>query len=77
MATITVRDLDDRVRDQLRQRAAANGRSMEAEARAILSGAVMDVSWLATLIEISSTYSVEGPDLEPPARDLPREVALG
>ena len=35
VATITVRDLDDEVHRRLRQRAAANGRSMEAEARGI------------------------------------------
>jgi plasmid stability protein len=40
MATLTIRGLDDGVRDRLRQRAAEHGRSMEAEARAILSSAV-------------------------------------
>ncbi|MFB2581475.1 Arc family DNA-binding protein [Herbiconiux sp. P15] len=40
MATITVRDLDERTRDQLRVRAARNGRSMEAEVREILDAAV-------------------------------------
>jgi len=77
MATITVRDLDERVRDRLRERAAANGRSMEAEARVILADAVMDVAWLTTLVKVSSTYSADGPDLEQPERDLAREVVLG
>jgi antitoxin FitA len=36
MATLTVRDLDDGLKARLRVRAAENGRSMEAEARAIL-----------------------------------------
>jgi len=76
MATITVRGLDDQVRDRLRERAAANGRSMGAEARAILADAVMDVSWLRRLVEVSSTYSADGPDLEQLERDLPREVTL-
>ena len=40
MASMSIRDLDDGVRDRLRLRAAANGRSMEAEARAILAAAV-------------------------------------
>lgn len=40
MATITVRDLDEEVRSRLRVRAAENGRSMEAEVRAILEEAV-------------------------------------
>lgn len=42
MATVTVRGLDDEVRHRLRMRAAANDRSMEAEARAILVAAVSD-----------------------------------
>ncbi len=36
MATITIRNLPDEVRDKLRVRAAQNGRSMEAEARETL-----------------------------------------
>jgi plasmid stability protein len=40
MATITVRDLDESTRSKLRIRAARNGRSMEAEVRAILDSAV-------------------------------------
>ena len=36
MATLTIRDLDDELKTRLRVRAAANGRSMEAEVRAIL-----------------------------------------
>ncbi len=40
MATLTIRNVPDHVRDQLRVRAARNGRSMEAEARAVLAEAV-------------------------------------
>lgn len=36
MATLTVRGLDEETRSRLRVRAARNGRSMEAEVRAIL-----------------------------------------
>ncbi len=36
-ASITIRDLDGRVEERLRVQAARNGRSMEAEARSILS----------------------------------------
>lgn len=36
VATLTIRDFDDELRDRLRRRAAANGRSMEAETREIL-----------------------------------------
>jgi plasmid stability protein len=39
MATLTIRGLDERVRERLRVRAATHGRSMEAEARLILSEA--------------------------------------
>lgn len=40
MAVMTIRDLNDEVRDKLRIRAAQNKRSMEAEVRAILTEAV-------------------------------------
>jgi plasmid stability protein len=36
MATLTIRNLPDEVRDRLRVRAAQNGRSMEAEVRELL-----------------------------------------
>jgi plasmid stability protein len=37
MATITIRNLDDKVKRKLQVRAALNGRSMEAEVRAFLT----------------------------------------
>lgn len=37
MATMTIRDFDDELKARLRVRAAENGRSMEAEVRAILA----------------------------------------
>jgi len=36
MATLTIRDFDDELKAELRVRAAKNGRSMEAEVRAVL-----------------------------------------
>jgi antitoxin FitA len=42
MAAVSIRDLDDTVRDRLRVRAARHGRSMEAEMRAILTAAVRE-----------------------------------
>jgi plasmid stability protein len=39
MAAITIRDLDDAVKERLRVQAAQNGRSMEAEARALIEQA--------------------------------------
>ena len=40
MASITIRNLDNGVKTQLRKRAAGHGRSVEEEARAILHEAV-------------------------------------
>lgn len=40
MATLTVRDVPDQVRDELRIRAARNGRSMEAEVRDVIAKSV-------------------------------------
>jgi antitoxin FitA len=40
MATLTIRNVDAAVKERLRVRAARHGRSMEAEARTILSEAV-------------------------------------
>jgi plasmid stability protein len=42
MATLTIRNLDEKVKRRLQVRAALNGRSMEAEARAILTALVKD-----------------------------------
>jgi antitoxin FitA len=42
MSAVSIRNLDDRVRDRLRVRAARHGRSMEAEMRAILTEAVSE-----------------------------------
>jgi antitoxin FitA len=40
MASMTIRNLDDRVKEKIRVRAARHGRSMEEEARRLLSLAV-------------------------------------
>jgi antitoxin FitA len=40
MATITIRQLDEKIKTRLRVRAAHHGRSMEAEAREILRAAL-------------------------------------
>ena len=42
MATITIRNLDDKVKRKLQVRAALHGRSMEAEARDVLTTLVKD-----------------------------------
>jgi plasmid stability protein len=51
MATLTIRNLDEKVKRRLQVRAALNGRSMEAEARAFLSKAVEDAPASASLEE--------------------------
>ena len=76
MASWSVRDLDDGVREKLRVRAAAHGRSMEAEVRAILSDAVDQESrspmpWLLRLHEAG--HAVGGVDLEVPRPEPPRD----
>lgn len=42
MASLTIRDLDAKVKTRLRVRAAQNGRSMEEEARTLLRAALRD-----------------------------------
>jgi plasmid stability protein len=55
MATITIRNLDETVKRRLQVRAALNGRSMEAEARAILTALVKDAPRAAELEECLGT----------------------
>lgn len=54
MAMLTVRNLPDEVHQALRVQAAINGRSMEAEARAILKKAVLTDAQKRTVQKISS-----------------------
>lgn len=73
MATITVRNLDDEVQHQLKQRAAANGQSMEAEAREILTAAVAGHSMIADWVDAAVGLTFE---LELPPRSAPRVIEL-
>lgn len=79
MAAISVRDLDDDVAARLKVRAAQHGRSMEAEARAILTAAVVaqeERPNLAQAIRESFT-TVGGVDLDVPLRsEMPRSAQL-
>ncbi len=75
MANITVRNLDDEVQRRLKQRAAAHGRSMEAEARAILTGALARGGLARAWVD--ATSSLRGEDIPLPARSVPRQVELG
>lgn len=74
MTAITVRQLPDGTKQRLRMRAAAHGRSMEAEAREILVSALQpsraDLSWIQQLVEAGDEYG--GVDLEIPDRTSTR-----
>jgi plasmid stability protein len=78
MSTLTVRNLDDDLKARLRVRAAENGRSMEAEARAILRSTLGDVPRGRLGSRIHERFAGLGGDtLEPPPRsDLPRAADL-
>jgi plasmid stability protein len=75
MATLTIRDVDDDLRSRIRVRAAENGRSMEAEVRAILRAALSESAsqdGLGTSIH-QLFADVGGAVLSPPPRtDMPR-----
>lgn len=70
MAAVSIRDLDDSVKERLRVRAAAHGRSMESEIRAILAEAVREpkdsAGLFTTLMERFSDLG--GVELVLPAR---------
>jgi plasmid stability protein len=70
MAAVSIRDLDDDVKDRLRVRAARNGRSMEAEIRAILTDAVSESdSSRGLFTELLERFGeIGGVELEPPPR---------
>ena len=75
MASITIRNLDDDVKTQLRVQAAANGRSMEEEVRLILRDAVgrhADPKNLASAIR-ARFAPLGGVELEIPPRQPIRE----
>lgn len=70
MASVSIRDLDDGVRDRLRVQAARNGRSMEAEIRAILTEAVSQPEPADLFTALLDRFGAAGGvDLPAPARD--------
>lgn len=77
MAAVSIRNLDDEVKERLRMRAASHGRSMESEIRAILVEAVTDPGehpgMLVTLMERFGDLG--GVNLEVPARTTPARAA--
>ncbi|BBP61618.1 plasmid stabilization protein [Pseudomonas sp. St316] len=71
MASITIRNLDDQIKEQLRITAAHNGHSMEEEARLILARALATVSPAGGLgSRIRNRFSdLGGVELDLPSRD--------
>jgi plasmid stability protein len=77
MATLMIRDLDDDVKARLRVQAAEHGRSMEAEARAILAAAVSGnrpARGLGSYVR-DQFAEIGGVDLDVPQREEPARVA--
>jgi plasmid stability protein len=76
MASITIRNLDDGIKRQLRVRAAEHGRSMEEEAREILRevmGASRPPADLASAIR-ARIAPLGGVELDIPQREPMREL---
>jgi plasmid stability protein len=77
VAAVSVRDLDDDVKERLRIRAAANGRSMEAEIRAILITAVNKPEASEGLLSALADRfgALGGVELDLPPRATPARAA--
>ncbi|MDZ7751777.1 MAG: plasmid stabilization protein [Gammaproteobacteria bacterium] len=76
MATMTIRNIDDRLKARLRVRAAQHGRSMEDEVRDILRSALsVESAAKPSLIDSirSRLAPLGGVELEEPPRELIRE----
>jgi plasmid stability protein len=77
MATLTIRQVDERTHARLRGLAAEHGRSVEAEVRAILDAAVNRPQRNLLLALSESMAEGGGVDLEiPPRTDQPRSIDL-
>ncbi len=77
MAMLTVRNLDDAIKSQLRIKAAQHGWSMEEEARRILREALLPddhQKGLGTRLHHQIVEMGGGGELELPARSLPRSA---
>lgn len=79
-SAVSIRNLDDRVKERIRLRAARHGRSMEAEMRAILTEAVSEPGEDTGLVPALMDWFGElgGVELDIPARASgPRAPELG
>jgi len=80
VSAVSIRNLDDRVKERLQVRAAQHGRSMEAEMRAILTDAVSEPGEDAGLFQalLDRFGQLGGVELDIPARAAkPRAADLG
>jgi plasmid stability protein len=77
MGALSIRDLDDDVKQRLRVRAAGHGRSMEAEVRAILVEVVSEPKDSGNLLQtlLDRVGAIGGADLAPPSRRTPVRAA--
>ncbi|WP_048308836.1 plasmid stabilization protein [Halomonas sp. PR-M31] len=75
MASITIRNLDEQLKAQLRMAAARHGHSMEEEARIILRGALNQTSTTGLGTRIRERFAdAGGIELDLPSRsDKPRD----
>ena len=80
MASITIRNLDDSLKEALRQRAAGNRRSMEEEARQILNLELRRDRSMPTVglgTRIARLFEGVGVEPElPPRTDMPRKPSF-
>ena len=90
MATLTIRNLDDQVKQRLREQAAQHDRSMEAEARAALAQYVapteavpqqLGLDWFTAMRErmdaAGGEYLHEGEFDDLRSHDMPRPADFG
>jgi plasmid stability protein len=77
MAAVSIRNMDDQVKELLRIRAARHGRSMESEIRAILTDAVNDPADSKDLFQtiVERFGEIGGVDLDLPPRATPVRAA--
>ena len=76
MASLTIRKLDDAIRDELRLRAARNGRSVEDEVRVILRDASQNCTSLATTASPAITQAPAAQTARSAATGLPRVTLI-
>jgi plasmid stability protein len=80
VSAVSIRNLDDRVKERLRVRAARHGRSMEAEMRAILTEAVSEPGENTGLFQalLDRFDQLGGVELDIPVRTArPRAANVG